>query len=175
MTKILLLSILFYASNLFTQPHGIINSQHITLTQDSALKTKRYYKDGLKNEEDYISNKIVQCRIFMGDKLMYISPITRKTLQPSIIRIKSGNEYLRQGNDDTLEIINQQIPMMNFAIQVKNARLSYAGEKTYLIKPSNNAKPGIDRVEVYVKVVQEMNKKIKRPVFVSDSAFFSIQ
>lgn len=139
------------------------------------MRTKRYYKNGLKYEEDYQFRQIRTCRIYIGDKLMYTSPIARKNLQPSAIKLKSGNHFISRKEYDTLEIINPQIPPMNFAIQVTNGQVSYTGVKLYLIRASASAKPGIDKLAVYIKVYQQMNPKIKIPVFISDSVFFDIK
>lgn len=143
-------------------------------SQDSVIRIKVFNKGGLKYEEDYRLNKIIKCRIYSGDKLMYVSPITKNDLQPSIIRLKSGNSYLSRGSVDTLEIINTDIPIMNFGIEVVNSMISPVGERVYLIKPLDSRRPGADKVNIQVKVFQEISK-IRRPVFVSDSLVLDIK
>lgn len=149
-------------------------SVFITNRQDSVIRTKVFIKGGLKYEEDYRQNKIIKCRIYSGDKLMYVSPITKNDLQSSIIRLKSGNNYLSRGSVDTLEIINTSIPIMNFGIEVINSMISPVGEKVYLIKPLDTRRPGADKVNILVKVFQEISK-IRRPTFVSDSLVLDIK
>ncbi|MFT3681044.1 MAG: hypothetical protein QM791_12270 [Ferruginibacter sp.] len=174
MIKILPLIVSFYLFVNFLDT-GIPKTASIdTYTQDSTVKTKRYFKEGFEYRDDYKSGKLVRRRLYIGDKLMYESPLYKKDLLPSVIKLKSGKTFLSNAAFDTLEIINPQIPYINFGIEVKNVQLTNAGEKTYLIRAFNNSKTGIDTVKIYIKVYQGQYSRFNIPVFIADSVSFSI-
>ena len=166
--------ILFFVGGIFHTSFSVRSSLKKLPNQDSVI-TKTYFKKGLRYEKDYVNGKLVQTREFKDNYLMARYPIYRETLRPSSISLRSGNNFFIKGTIDTLEIINPEIPPMNFGIRVSNGNITRLSHGIYLLEEFSAEKQSIDSMKVWVTVFQPENKKLGLGNFDSDSITFFIR
>ena len=158
----------------------------------SRLYSKKYYDDEVISVSEKIhgvyfrnfkrhnllyidktdGKQIIERKVFRDSNLLYRYPIVKSNIPMTDIKLLSGNNYLKKDFNDTIQIINSGLPIMNRTVYVKGALISRTSDSTYLIK----AKDSISlQAKFYITASDNFEEIKNRKSFISDSLIVEIR
>lgn len=82
--------------------------------QRSSLISFKYNADGTSERDTYINNRLILKQKYdAAKKLVYVEPLDISHIGKTVIRFKSGYNFLKRGMTDTMEIDNKELPSKN--------------------------------------------------------------
>ncbi len=70
-------------------------------------------ENGLHHIDTYFNDSLIQRKIYEESKLTFMSPIIPSSVPKNFIRLKSGKDFLKPFDVDTIEAINSAVPIQN--------------------------------------------------------------
>jgi hypothetical protein len=168
-TTIFTLGIVTVHLNNFTTDR---NSNRQIQVNHSDTIVKQFNRNGLLYIDKKIKNKLVSRCVYLGSKLFYKYPVTRENAGKGVIKLLSGNNFLKSGIVDTIQLSNYLLPSMNRAIYMRGGQISRLSDSSYLVK--SNSKIGT--WAVFVIMASDNYEEIKnRTGFAVDSLVLRVE
>jgi hypothetical protein len=95
---------------------------------------KQFKRHGFLYIDTKIKNKIISRSVYSGYKLFYRYPVTRGNIGKGVIKLSSGNSFLKVGVNDTIQFTGYALPPMNMIAYLKGGQLSRLSDSSYLVK-----------------------------------------
>ena len=134
--------------------------------------TREFTRHGLTYFDKTDDKKIMERKVYSENKLIYKFPINKSTLSKTDLKLLSGNMFLKAGVTDTIQLINDDLPIMNRNVYVKGAAISRTSDSTYLIKAKDSL---VSKATFYISVSDNFEEIGGRKSFISDSLQIDIK
>ena len=103
-------------------------------TKSNKSYTRNFERNGLTYFDTISNKRLIGRTVYADDKLQYRYPIEESKLGGTFITLKSGKNYLRQGIDDTLIVINRYLPILNTIRTINGAYQSWLSDTSLIIR-----------------------------------------